>query len=332
MKKHDIPTGFLIVDEYSKGQLETLSIGDYGKSQNIKAQFLGFNRDINGVANGKCLPLSEKWVMTLSTQYGCAMKCKFCDCHKVPFKGNVTYEDLQAQFLAARNCFPDVKYTDRLNIHYARMGEPLFNFTDIYEFTCDLIGRKLRLQQETDLRIETIHPVLTTMLPRKLGKSAIQNCLSTWCYMKNKVYNGQAGLQLSINSTSNAQRNDMFNHETLTLEEMSEICRKLPEPIGRKYCLNFALADDYETDGERLAELFDSEKFTVKITPIHNTDACKDNDIKTNLGYESYVPYKEAEESFIKAGFDVIVFVPSKDEEDSLVTCGNAILSGSEIK
>lgn len=42
MKKYQIPTGYLIVDQYSKSELETLSIGDYGKAANIKADFLGF--------------------------------------------------------------------------------------------------------------------------------------------------------------------------------------------------------------------------------------------------------------------------------------------------
>lgn len=46
MKKIQIPTGFLFTDCYSKGELETLSIGDYGKSKNIKADFLGFRNEI----------------------------------------------------------------------------------------------------------------------------------------------------------------------------------------------------------------------------------------------------------------------------------------------
>lgn len=64
MKKYTIPTGFLFVDDYDKGKLETLSIGDYGKKYNIKADFLGFHKIIEGVPNTFCMPLSEKWVIT----------------------------------------------------------------------------------------------------------------------------------------------------------------------------------------------------------------------------------------------------------------------------
>jgi 23S rRNA (adenine2503-C2)-methyltransferase len=70
----------------------------------------------------------------------------------------------------------------------------------------------------------------------------------------------------------------------------------------------------------------------VKITPIHNNNSCKANGIETVEGYHSFTPYKTAEESFKKAGFDVLVFIPSQDEENGCITCGNAILAGSELK
>jgi 23S rRNA (adenine2503-C2)-methyltransferase len=153
-----------------------------------------------------------------------------------------------------------------------------------------------------------------------------------WADIKNEMFNGQAGLQLSINSTSDEERNVMFDNMSMSLEEIAEVCRTLPAPIGRKYCLNFAYASGNEVDGVKLAKLFNPEHFMVKITPIHNNIACAKNGIATVGGYDSYLPYREAEESFKNVGFDVLVFVPSQDEEDGLITCGNAILGGSELK
>ena len=101
LTKYTLPTGYLFTDDYSKGRLETLSIGDYGKPHNVKAAFLGYDRDIEGVPNTFCMPLSEKWVVTLSTQYGCPMKCTFCDVPKVTWRGNATHEDLQQQLYTA---------------------------------------------------------------------------------------------------------------------------------------------------------------------------------------------------------------------------------------
>lgn len=105
--------------------------------------------------------------------------------------------------------------------------------------------------------------------------------------------------------------------------------KALPMPIGRKYSLNFALADNYEVDAKRLRELFDPKKCMVKITPLHMTHSCAENNIKTSDGYTSFVPYQKAEDDLINAGFDVLIFVPSSDEDGGRITCGNAILSGS---
>jgi 23S rRNA (adenine2503-C2)-methyltransferase len=102
LKKFAIPTGYLFTGQYSKGVLETLSIGDYGKRHNVKADFLGFTEEISGVPNTHCMPLSEKWVITVSTQYGCPMKCNFCDVPNVEFNGNATFDDLMQRAAAKR--------------------------------------------------------------------------------------------------------------------------------------------------------------------------------------------------------------------------------------
>lgn len=336
MNVEKIPTGFLFTDSYSKGLLETLSIGDYGKAKNIKADFLGFYNEINGVPNGECLPLSEKWVITLSTQYGCVMKCRFCDCPKIKFRGNATVGDMIQQIKTAidlnTTLNPDLCYTDRLNIHFARCGEPMFNTKNVFFLAADIQYNKLAYQKSWGLRVETIHPVFTTCLPKQISSFNTLLKLREWCDIKNELYSGQAGLQLSINSTNDEQRNEMFNDGVYNLEDVARFCSKLPEPVGRKYCLNFALADGYEVDAKLLFEMFDPNNFMCKITPIHNNNACKENGIITNDGYNTYTPYKDVEENLKEVGFDVLVFVPSRDEEDSLVTCGNLILSQQEKK
>lgn len=331
MKIIDIPTGKIIIGTYEKGELETLTIGDYGKSKNIKADFLGFTREINGVPNGDCVALSEKWVMTLSTQYGCTMSCKFCDAPNVDFKGNVSTYDLKKQLLNARFLQPDVQYTDRLNIHFARMGEPVFNAENIFNFSRWLADKRA-FQKETVLRVETIHPVFTTMCPKtphhnKWTREAIEE----WINIKNHLFNGQAGIQLSINTTDELSREEMFDNRSMSLSEISNMCRNLPEPLGRKYCLNFAVTDTTEINPYILMDHFDRNKFMIKITPIHNNNACRENGYETIDGYDSYAPYRNLEKSLTDAGWDVIVFVPSMDEEQGAVTCGNAILGGSEV-
>lgn len=326
---NQIPTGYLFIDEYSSGSLETLSIGDYGKSVNVKADFLGYTNEINGVPNGHCAQMSEKWVITLSTQYGCPMKCTFCDVPNIPFKGNATFQDLKDQLYNAIRLFPNVKYTERLNIHFARMGEPIYN-PDVFSFAQWLYRDKYQIFKDTGLSIEVLHPVLTTSLPKDYMR--LQSRIMEWCRIKNDVYNGQAGLQFSINSTDEYQRNNMFSGKQISLRTLSKIANDMPDPVGRKYCLNFAYSTDFIIDADVLLSFFDPAKFMCKITPIHNNNACRANKIETVGGYSSYVPYRQVEHNLISAGYDVLVFIPSMDEENGLVTCGNLVLGGGKLK
>ena len=322
MKIYTVPTGKIITNKFSKGSLEFLSIGDYGQAANIKADFLGLNSDINGVPNGNIMPLENKWVITISTQYGCNMTCNFCDVPLVGKGKNASVEDLLNQVMLARKQYPEVKRTDRLNLHYARMGEPTFNKNVLT--VSRLLARKGK--ELLGLDYKTLHPVLTTMMPKK--NSILKDYLYEWIDIKNKDFNGEANIQVSINSTSNDQRDAMYNGCTRSLEEISEMVKDFPPNNGRKYCLNMAMADGNEYNGKYLASLFNPDHWMVKITPIHVNNSTIENDIKTTDGYDLYEFYKPREEAFVEAGFDTLVFVPSYDEDYGMITCGNAILSG----
>ena len=76
--------------------LEYLYVGDYGKENNIKADFLGYNKRIEKVEH-KPVDVKEKLVVTVSSQKGCPMHCNFCDCPKLGFKGNASLAELVAE-------------------------------------------------------------------------------------------------------------------------------------------------------------------------------------------------------------------------------------------
>lgn len=310
-------TGKIYVDR--ERQLEFLTVGDYGKENNIKADFLGLSKEINGVPHHD-VDLQDKWVATISTQKGCPMHCQFCDCPKFGFHGNVSRYEL-AYMLETILSNESVKYTKRFNVHYARMGEPTFN-EEVLGFT----EYDLRHLVSRFIKAETIHPVVSTMLP-KYNQDLVRFILE-WCRIKNKVYSGEAGLQFSINSTDDTQRDAQFDGRSLSLQEISDIAKILPMPVGRKYTLNFAVTEDTILDAARLTELFDKQKFIVKITPIHKTNSAVKNGFNVTTEYTDYNVYKQFEQPLLRMGWDVIVFVPSEEEDSDRITCGNALISG----
>ncbi len=302
----NVPTGNILIVEGQKGKLEMLSIGDYGKDVNLTRQ---------KVEHVKLLPLSEKWVITISTQYGCSMGCTFCDVPMVGAGKNATFYDLINQVLTGITLHPEIKSTKRLNIHFARMGEPTFNPTVLDAakwFHTHLLPEH-----------EVVHPVVSTMMPKR--NEWLKLFIHTWMRMKNRLYGGNAGLQLSINSTNEGERNIMFNGNALSLPEIAKIMDGIV-PVGRKITLNFAVAG-YEIDPDVLLRYFNPELYIIKLTPMHKTNTAESNDIKTSGKYTEYYPYKEYDINLQNAGYEVLVFIASKEEDESKITCGNAILS-----
>lgn len=309
IKKLTVPTGEIFIVQGFKGYLELLSLGDYGQSINLNQH--------KAVPDGlSIMPLTEKWVVTISTQYGCSMGCNFCDVPKVGAGKNATFHDLCGMILTALTQPKMPKQTKRLNIHFARMGEPTWNpaVLDCGKWIAEHLGDSYNP-----------HPVVSTMMPRH--NEWLKTFIHTWMRLKNRVYKGNAGLQLSINSTDENERKKMFNNNACTLEEIAEIMRGII-PVGRKITLNFAVAQ-YTIDCEKLARLFSPEIYIVKLTPMHKTDTAINNGIETMGDYTQPEPYEELELQFKKAGYDTLVFIASNDEDMGRITCGNAILSGT---
>lgn len=278
-------------------------------------------KEINGVANTE-VNLSKKWVATISTQKGCPMNCKFCDVPKFGFYGNASIEDMERQIRTIIEN-ESVRYTERFNVHFARMGEPTWN-QDVLAFGIALKG----VVRRCGLRADTVHPVVSTMLPR--ANTKLENFLHVWCSIKNDLYGGEAGLQLSINSTSDKQRLELFDSRSLSLSAISKIADKLPMPKGRKYTLNFPVTAQTILDAKELTSLFDKDKFIVKITPIHETASAIENGFEVT-GYSDYNVYRMFEQPLLEEGWDVIVFVPSKEEDSDRITCGNALIAEEHI-
>lgn len=317
-KKIKTRTGCIFCDKEKK--LEWLYVGDYGKENNIKADFIGYKKEINKVEH-KDVDLKKKMVVTISTQKGCPMDCAFCDCPKVGFHGNATREELSYEVkeaILASGC----DYTERFNLHLARMGEPALNAKNVLDF----LRYDLRDLVNSSMKADVIHPVFTTMMPKQLGVEGMGQILDEFCRIKNNDYDGEAGLQLSINSTDEQQRNDFFKGRSMSLGNISYVCESLPMPKGRKYTLNFPVTDKTIIDPKELTRLFDKEKFIVKITPIHETNEANKNGITTPEGYYKYDVYRQFEQPLVKEGWDVIVFIPSVEEDEDRITCGNALL------
>ena len=309
-------TGKIVTD--TDLTLEYLYVGDYGKENNIKASFLGYDKRIDKVKH-KPVDITDKLVVTVSSQKGCPMNCNFCDCPKLGFKGNATLPELITEIMSGV-ALSGIKHGQRLNVHYARMGEPTFNPNVIT--SAEFIAQML-MSENSDVTFDTYHPVVSTMMPK--SNKNLKEFLHKWV-TTGFVYGGEDGfgLQFSINTLNENDRNEMFRNRSLSLQEISDIIKELPYPKKRKYTLNFAVTSKSNLDVDLMNKYFDKEKCIVKMTPIHETVEAVDE------GYEivhDFDVYEQFEQPLVNDGWDVIVFVPSKEEDEDRITCGNSLIA-----
>ena len=309
-------TGKIVTD--TDLTLEYLYVGDYGKENNIKASFLGYDKRIDKVEH-KPVDITDKLVVTVSSQKGCPMNCNFCDCPKLGFKGNATLPELITAIMTGV-ALSGIKHGQRLNVHYARMGEPTFNPNVIT--SAEFIAQIL-MSENSDVTFDTYHPVVSTMMPK--SNKNLKEFLHKWV-TTGFVYGGEDGfgLQFSINTLDENDRNEMFRNRSLSLQEISDIIKELPYPKKRKYTLNFAVTSKSNLDVDLMNKYFDKEKCIVKMTPIHETVEAVDE------GYEivhDFDVYEQFEQPLVNDGWDVIVFVPSKEEDEDRITCGNSLIA-----
>lgn len=309
-------TGKIITD--TDLNLEYLYVGDYGKENNIKASFLGYDKRIDEVKHHD-VDITDKLVVTVSSQKGCPMNCNFCDCPKLGFKGNATLPELVTEIMSGV-ALSGIKHGKRLNVHYARMGEPTFNPNVITsaEYIAKMLG-----DENSDVTFDEYHPVVSTMMPK--ANKNLKEFLHKWVNT-GFVYGGEDGfgLQFSINTLDEDDRNAMFRNRSMSLQEISDVIRELPMPKKRKYTLNFAVTSKSNLDVDLMNKYFDKEKCIVKITPIHETVEAVDE------GYEivkDFDVYEKFEQPLVDDGWDVIVFVPSKEEDADRITCGNSLIA-----
>lgn len=314
-------TGIIVSDDELK--LEYLYVGDYGKENNIKADFLGYTKRIEKVEHRE-VDITDKLVVTVSSQKGCPMACDFCDCPKFGFHGNCSAVELVSE-ITTGIALSGIKKGQRLNVHFARMGEPTFN--------PDVIRAAVMIAELVDPVCNTVgfneyHPVVSTMMPR--GNENLENFLREWV-TQGKVYGGKDGfgLQFSINTLDEADRNKMFRNRSLSLQEIGDIIKRLPAPGKRKYTLNFAVTSKSNLNPALMDKYFNKNRCIVKITPIHETHEA------VSQGYEivkDFDVYERFEKPLVEAGWNVIVFIPSEEEDKDRITCGNSLIASADEK
>ncbi len=255
-------------------------------------------------------PRHEKSVIIISTQFGCPVGCLMCEAGGAYF-GNLSAEQMLAQvrFVLARR--PEVLQTKKLKVHFARMGEPALN---------PAVPRALE-GLPAEAPAAGLMACISSVAPR--GSASFFEELTD---IKNRHYSGGGfQLQISVNSTDEELRRRLIPIPHLDLEAIATVGSRFHRPGDRKVALNFALARGFPVDPARLADLFDPDKFMVKLTPVNPTERSDLHGLDTVLSAADAGATDDLKARLLDLGLDTIVSIGEPEEIAIGSNCGQLV-------
>jgi len=248
----------------------------------------------------------EKWVNVISTMVGCPVACKMCDAGG-GFARHLTAPELHQQLsILAKETFPNGIDTKMWKIQLARMGEPTLN-PAVLEFLSQL-G-----QMEHDnivISLSTVGPANCAPFIQELKK------------IKDSQFKGKFQLQFSIHSTDDEVRRQLIPIRSLILPEIAALGRQFRSPGDKKITLNFIVMKDVPIDTNRIAKLFDSENFLIKLTPLNPTYRAEYFKIHPGFDPEKPETVQNLISEFETKGFEVILSIGELEENQIGSNCG----------
>jgi 23S rRNA (adenine2503-C2)-methyltransferase len=258
------------------------------------------------------IPRDDKWVLIVSTLFGCPVGCAMCDAGG-EWRGRLGADQILAQIdhLVAQR-YPHRRLPQgKLKIQFARMGEPAFNPA--------VLEALRRLPDHLDA--PGLLPSLSTIAPR--GTDAFFDELLD---VRDEHYpSGRFQLQFSIHSTDPAARRRLVPMRCWDLDAIARYGERFHRPGHRKLTLNFAACRGHAIDANVIGDRFDPRRFLIKITPLNPTQNVRSGALESWIDPEIVGSGQDLVASFTAHGFDVILSVGELEENAIGSNCGQFV-------
>lgn len=258
------------------------------------------------------LPREQKWVLIVSSLFGCPAGCPMCDAGG-GYRGRLSADEIieQVTFIVRRR-YPGLAVpVPRFKIQLARMGDPLYNpaVADVLE----------RLPGVLDA--PGLEPCLSTIAPTSGGP-----LLERVRGIKNRLYpDGRFQMQFSIHSTDETTRERLLPVPRWDLAAIASFGERWHRPGDKLVTLNFTVIEGVPIDAAELRRHFDPARFLVKLTPLNPTERALACGLRPGFDParpETVAPLARALEG---EGFRVIVSIGELQENRIGSNCGQFV-------
>ncbi len=256
----------------------------------------------------------QRWVLMVSTLYGCPVKCLFCDAGG-EYRGKPSAEEILMQIdTMVDEWFPDgIIPASKFKIQFARMGEPSLNMAVL-----DALEELPHRYHSSGLM-----PSVSTIAP--IGTEAFFERLID---VKDRLYaGGRFQFQYSIHTTDIALRDKLIPVRKWDFARMAAYGEKFYRAGDRKITLNFALAADSPIEASVLTHYFDPARYLVKLTPVNPTSRATQNNLASRIDPSRPETAESVTRSLTDAGYEVIVSIGEVEENAIGSNCGQYVLN-----
>lgn len=254
---------------------------------------------------------SDKYVLIISTLFGCPVDCKFCDAGG-DYRGKLSPEELlfQMDYAIEKRFGGKTVESEHFKVQFARMGEPSFNH-HVLEALQAIPGR---------YSYRKFTPSLST-----IGPAGRKHFFDDLLRIKKDLFRNDFQLQFSIHSTDTAQRDNLLPVKKMSFEEIAGYGKLFYDEGGKKITLNFALGKENIVELPVLKKHFPADHFLIKLTPVNPTYKAGYNHIESRISRTAMHP--ELADELRDAGYDVILSIGEWEENRIGSNCGQYVCS-----
>ncbi len=251
-------------------------------------------------------PRHDKWIINVSTQFGCPVGCRFCDAaHR--YHGNLSADEMLAQVRHVTDMYPGLAERCRkLKVHFARMGEPALN-----RAVLDAIERL-----PATVNSPGLWACVATTAPR-----GTEDWFERLIDVRDRHFRKRFQLQFSINTTDEDFRQDMTAVRLLPFKWIRDYASRFFQDGERKVILNFALGRAVPFDAHKLLRQFDPVTTCVKLTPLNPTARGAENGM-SGINREDL---ERIATMLNENGFDAVLSIGDPREDDIGSNCGQSV-------
>lgn len=241
-------------------------------------------------------PKQTRVTLCISTQYGCAMGCAFCQSGRAGLKRGLTADEIVAQVVVAKKHLDE---GERLsNIVLMGMGEPLHHY--------DATARALRVlthEDGLDLSLRRITVSTVGLIPgiERLGRD----------------FSGKVGLAISLHAPTDELRSKIIPINTrFPLRELMGALRRYPLPRRRRITIEYTLIAGFN-DGfdhaRQLSQLLRGLPVKINLIPMNRIPG-------SDFSASSAERVAEFQEYLSRDGYSC--FIRTRRGDDVAAACG----------